>query len=135
MTEKRNDSRSTWTDPDEAPELTDEWFEGAALREGARLIRRGRPLSGNRKYFFPSLQPGNGTSGIRAGGPDGAGRRADTRTKRAGRPHARPCGRTDVRRSLSFGKSGTRNAKAKPKPGKWPQSFGGASRNFNLSEK
>ncbi|MDA8060117.1 BrnA antitoxin family protein [Leptospirillum ferriphilum] len=52
MTEKQNDSRITWTDPDEAPELTDEWFEGADLKEGSRLIRRGRPISGQKKVLL-----------------------------------------------------------------------------------
>ncbi len=52
MTEKRNDSRITWNDPDEAPELTDEWFEGADLREGTRLIRRGRPPSEKKKVLL-----------------------------------------------------------------------------------
>lgn len=32
-----------WTDPDDAPELTDEFFERADEFEGARLVRRGRP--------------------------------------------------------------------------------------------
>ena len=52
MTEKRNDSRTTWTDPDEAPELTDEWFEGADLMEGTRLARRGRPPSEKKKVLL-----------------------------------------------------------------------------------
>ncbi len=34
---------SDWTDPDDAPELTDEFFERADEFEGARLVRRGRP--------------------------------------------------------------------------------------------
>lgn len=32
-------------DPDDAPELTEEWFDKADLYEGERLIRRGRPPS------------------------------------------------------------------------------------------
>ena len=32
--------------------MTDEWFEGADLREGARLIRRGRPPSENKKVLL-----------------------------------------------------------------------------------
>ena len=34
---------SGWTDPDDAPELTDEFFERADEFEGTRLVRRGRP--------------------------------------------------------------------------------------------
>lgn len=32
-----------WTDPDDAPELTDEFFEQADEYVGDKLIRRGRP--------------------------------------------------------------------------------------------
>ncbi|MDN5843976.1 MAG: BrnA antitoxin family protein [Alcaligenaceae bacterium] len=37
--------RTTWIDPDDAPELTDEWFEKADLHHGDKLVRRGRPKS------------------------------------------------------------------------------------------
>ncbi len=37
------DTESNWVDPDDAPELTDEWFEKADLKFGDRVIRRGRP--------------------------------------------------------------------------------------------
>jgi len=36
-------------DYEEIPELTDEWFRGADLYEGDKLIRRGRPPSSSRK--------------------------------------------------------------------------------------
>jgi uncharacterized protein (DUF4415 family) len=44
----RNDAAgpSTWSDPDEAPELDADWFRQAEIREGGRLVRRGRPPSG-----------------------------------------------------------------------------------------
>ncbi len=46
-----------WTDPDEAPELTDDFFERAALKDGDRILRpaqgtltkRGRPKLENPK--------------------------------------------------------------------------------------
>ena len=38
-----------WIDPDDAPELTADWFAAADLRDGAKLIRRGRPRSANPK--------------------------------------------------------------------------------------
>ncbi|MDX3894953.1 MAG: BrnA antitoxin family protein [Pusillimonas sp.] len=41
---KRN-TRSTWVDPDDAPELTQEFFEKADLYQGDKLLRRGRPKS------------------------------------------------------------------------------------------
>ena len=39
---KRN-TGSTWTDPDNAPELDDEFFQQADQYNGARLVKRGRP--------------------------------------------------------------------------------------------
>ncbi|MBB3997729.1 BrnA antitoxin family protein [Aureimonas pseudogalii] len=43
MSENRLDTPSDWIDPDDAPELTDEWFDRADLHENGVLIRRGRP--------------------------------------------------------------------------------------------
>jgi uncharacterized protein (DUF4415 family) len=45
MTEKSADTKrkSEWVDPDDAPELTDEWLERADYYEGGKLVRRGRP--------------------------------------------------------------------------------------------
>ena len=43
MTAKSAVTKSTLVDPDDAPELTDEWFEKADLMQGAKVIRRGRP--------------------------------------------------------------------------------------------
>ena len=37
------DTPTNWTDPDDAPELTDEWFERADLMLGDTVIRKGRP--------------------------------------------------------------------------------------------
>lgn len=37
------DTAAAWVDPDDAPELTDEWFEKADLMLGRKVIRRGRP--------------------------------------------------------------------------------------------
>jgi uncharacterized protein (DUF4415 family) len=34
---------------DEAPELTDAWFEGADLMDGDKLVRRGRPKAAHPK--------------------------------------------------------------------------------------
>jgi uncharacterized protein (DUF4415 family) len=49
MSKKRSVSANTGIDPDDAPELTREWFESADLYEGDKLIRRGRPKSVARK--------------------------------------------------------------------------------------
>ncbi len=37
------DTGTNWIDPDDAPELSDEWFERAEIRIGNKIIRRGRP--------------------------------------------------------------------------------------------
>jgi len=43
MPRKKNTDASKWVDPDDAPELTREFFERGEIREGDRIIRRGRP--------------------------------------------------------------------------------------------
>jgi len=40
---------STWVDPDDAPELTDAFFEQADEFVGVRLVKRGRPRAESRK--------------------------------------------------------------------------------------
>ncbi|MGI4877314.1 MAG: BrnA antitoxin family protein [Janthinobacterium lividum] len=46
-----NDTTSTgpWIDPDDAPSLTAEWFDGADVYDGDKLVRRGRPRAENPK--------------------------------------------------------------------------------------
>jgi uncharacterized protein (DUF4415 family) len=43
MPRKKKSGASVWIDPDDAPELTDDFFDRAEIREGDRIIRRGRP--------------------------------------------------------------------------------------------
>ena len=43
MNVSRKGTESNWVDPDDAPELDDEWFARAELRIGDKVIRRGRP--------------------------------------------------------------------------------------------
>ncbi|MDD2736946.1 MAG: BrnA antitoxin family protein [Desulfuromonadaceae bacterium] len=43
MTAKSDVTKNTLVDPDDAPELTDAWFEEADLMQGTKLVRRGRP--------------------------------------------------------------------------------------------
>ena len=45
MGKKKTATKREWIDPDDAPELTDEWFEAADLYKGGKLVRRGRPKS------------------------------------------------------------------------------------------
>ncbi|HEY5795480.1 MAG TPA: BrnA antitoxin family protein [Bosea sp. (in: a-proteobacteria)] len=53
MSANKPDIKGTWVDPDDAPELTDAWFEGADIHEGGVLIRRGR---GRPKVARPKQQ-------------------------------------------------------------------------------
>jgi len=43
MNAKKASTLSTWTDPDDAPALTEEFFRKAELFNGETLVRRGRP--------------------------------------------------------------------------------------------
>ncbi len=45
MGRKKPVTKSEWVDPDDAPELTQEWFDSAEIWEGNKLIRPGRPMS------------------------------------------------------------------------------------------
>jgi uncharacterized protein (DUF4415 family) len=43
MEKKKSVTKSEWIDPDDAPELTQEWFDSAEIWEGNKLIRPSRP--------------------------------------------------------------------------------------------
>jgi uncharacterized protein (DUF4415 family) len=43
MSANKPNTEAVWTDPNDAPELTDVFFERADELNGARLVRRGRP--------------------------------------------------------------------------------------------
>jgi len=43
MSANSGDTPNTWVDPDDAPELTDEWFDGADLMHGDKVLRQGKP--------------------------------------------------------------------------------------------
>jgi uncharacterized protein (DUF4415 family) len=43
MTAKSAGIKNISIDPDDAPELTEDWFEKADLMQGEKLVRRGRP--------------------------------------------------------------------------------------------
>jgi uncharacterized protein (DUF4415 family) len=50
MSENKNFTESAWVDPDDAPELTKEWFDRGDVYHGRKLISRGRPVgSGSKK--------------------------------------------------------------------------------------
>jgi uncharacterized protein (DUF4415 family) len=45
MTAKKRSTPKTWSDPEDAPLLTTEFFKSADLHEGSKLKARGRPKS------------------------------------------------------------------------------------------
>lgn len=49
MTVNKPDTKKDWVDPDDAPELTDEWFDAADLKINDQLVRRGRPRGSNKQ--------------------------------------------------------------------------------------
>lgn len=49
MDQKEIAIEEKWIDPDDAPELTDEWFAQAEVRRGGKVVRRGRPRLDNPK--------------------------------------------------------------------------------------
>ena len=49
MTAKKHSTPATWNDPDDAPELTAEFFKSADLYEGKKLKPRGRPKAATTK--------------------------------------------------------------------------------------
>lgn len=49
MNGNKSATATGWTDPDDAPELTDEFFEQADEYVGEKLVRRGRPRSAEPK--------------------------------------------------------------------------------------
>jgi uncharacterized protein (DUF4415 family) len=69
MTEKKNVSKKEWHDPDDAPELTDEWFDHADLYDGTTLIRRGRPKLDQPKISTTLRLDADVIAGFKAKGP------------------------------------------------------------------
>ncbi|HEY6817538.1 MAG TPA: BrnA antitoxin family protein [Croceibacterium sp.] len=62
------DTQNTWTDPDDAPELDDEWFEKADFMIGRKVIRRGRPPGSAKRLVSLRLDQAV-LDAFRAGGP------------------------------------------------------------------
>ena len=60
---------SVWSDPDDAPELTDEFFARADIYEGDKLVRRGRPRSTAPKRLVSLRLDPAVLEGLRATGP------------------------------------------------------------------
>jgi uncharacterized protein (DUF4415 family) len=83
MGKKRNATRREWIDPDDAPELTDEWFDTADHYEGEHLIRRGRPKSDSPKEAVSLRLDPDVVAHYRATGPGWQSRINETLRKAA----------------------------------------------------
>lgn len=58
MPTKKRAGASAWVDPDDAPPLTDEFFDRAEVRDGDRVVRRGRPrLAHAKRQVTIRLEP------------------------------------------------------------------------------
>lgn len=60
---------TTWTDPDDAPELDDEFFERAEEYDGNRLVKRGRPAGSGSKMSTTIRFDADIIARFRADGP------------------------------------------------------------------
>lgn len=69
MPRKKGAGALIWTDPDDAPELTEEWFATADLYQGDQLTRRGRPKSPAPKRQVTLRLDADLLEAIRATGP------------------------------------------------------------------
>jgi len=65
---RSDDTESKWVDPDDAPELDDDWFDRAEIRIGDKVIRRGRPPGSTKRLVSLRLDKAV-LDAFRAGGP------------------------------------------------------------------
>ena len=70
MSAKKSVSKTSWTDPDDSPELTEAWFEKADLHDGETLVRRGgRPRKAAPKQAVNIRLDPDVVAHFRDGGP------------------------------------------------------------------
>jgi uncharacterized protein (DUF4415 family) len=82
MRKSKSSGKKKWIDPDDAPELTREFFRTADIYEGGKLVRRGRPPIGERPKQAVKLRLSpNVLEHFRAGGAGWQTRINDTLEK------------------------------------------------------
>ena len=69
MIAKSKSTRRKWRDPDDAPEITQEWVDRANLYHGKKLVRRGRPPAEVRKVSTTLRLSPEVLEHFRGGGP------------------------------------------------------------------
>lgn len=72
-----------WVDPDDAPELDDDWFDRAEVRIGDEVIRKGRPPGSGKRPVSLRLDE-EVIEYFRKSGPGWQTRMNDTLRKAAG---------------------------------------------------
>ena len=83
MSESRKSTENSWVDPDDAPELDDEWFERGEVRIGEKVIRPGRPKGTAKRLVSLRLDQAV-IDHFRAGGPGWQTRLNEALRKAAG---------------------------------------------------
>ena len=83
MDVSRKDIKAALVDPDDASELTDEWFDKADLKFGDKIIRRGRPPGSAKRLVSLRLDQAV-LDRFRAEGPGWQSRINDALRKAAG---------------------------------------------------
>ena len=83
MSESNVVTESSWVDPDDAPELDDDWFDRAEIRIGRKIIRRGRP-PGSAKTQVSLRLDNEVIAAFRAQGPGWQSRMNEALRKAAG---------------------------------------------------
>ena len=84
MTGKKNAAKSTWIDPVDVIELTDEWFHQADQRLDGVLVKRGRPLADAPKKAISLRLDADVLEKFKADGPGWQGRMNEALRKAAG---------------------------------------------------
>jgi uncharacterized protein (DUF4415 family) len=69
MNGNNRNTGNTWKDPDDAPELDDEFFQQADQYLGERLVKRGRPAGSSTKTSTTVRFDTDIVDAFRAGGP------------------------------------------------------------------
>ena len=84
MSASKKSTEDTWVDPDDAPELADEWFKKADLYDGEKLIRRGRRPLDNPKQAISLRVDADVLDKFKSDGPGWQGRMNDALRKAVG---------------------------------------------------
>lgn len=84
MSGNKRDMPDTWVDTDDAPELTDEWFQQADQHKGGKLVKRGRPALPNPKKHINIRLDADLVERLKSDGPGWQSRANDLLRKAVG---------------------------------------------------